>query len=332
MIQKFFSLNTLINFLIAALKIAITFGVGAIVYLFSKQIIQRIIHPKGLEEKGPPSKSATTVATLLQNILKYFILILCVIISLGFAGVNYASLLVGVSIGGFVIGIGMQSVIRDIVSGFFIIFERQYEIGDFIELKAPFEIAGVVEAFGLRTTKIKSLDGEISYIPNGSIVVVSKYPKGFTSFFLDLVIPSSLERKDVVVFLLKATENFFKQSKFLVKPPRIIHETSLLYVESNMRIELFCFPFKEDIAIEQLSSYLKQEFKLKFREDLCIAATYKLDEKSLRDYRDSLARGAEKKTSGIKKIYQFVPSVKERRASKEGKESTSEKNNISGGR
>src|SRR5690625_1552052 len=87
-------------------------------------------------------------------------------------GVPVSTLLAGAGVVGLAIGFGAQSLVKDIISGFFIIFEDQFSVGDYIMINS---LEGTVEEIGLRTTKIESWTGEQHVIPNGDISIVTNY-------------------------------------------------------------------------------------------------------------------------------------------------------------
>src|SRR5699024_5251174 len=87
-------------------------------------------------------------------------------------GLPIGSLLAGAGVAGLAIGFGAQNLVRDVISGFFIVFEDQFSIGDYVEVSGA---EGTVEEIGLRTTKVQSWTGEQNVIPNGNITQVINY-------------------------------------------------------------------------------------------------------------------------------------------------------------
>src|SRR5437870_12878427 len=90
-------------------------------------------------------------------------------------GIDTRPILAGVSILGLAVGLGAQSLVTDVVSGFFILFENQYLVGDYIQVG---DAVGVVEAVGIRVTHIRDGQGKVYIIPNGQLKVVVSYSKG----------------------------------------------------------------------------------------------------------------------------------------------------------
>ena len=115
---------------------------------------------------GGRSKRAATVTELLCGLLKYLAVIIAVIWGLSILGVNTSSVLAGVGIISLILGFGAQSLIEDIITGFFIIFEGQYNIGDIIILD---DFRGVVRNIGVRTTTIEDAGGNLKVVNNSDI-------------------------------------------------------------------------------------------------------------------------------------------------------------------
>ncbi|MBR2577698.1 MAG: mechanosensitive ion channel family protein [Erysipelotrichaceae bacterium] len=114
------------------------------------------------------SKSAhdATVATLLIGLIRYLAVIVAFIWGLHILGVNTTAVLAGAGIIGLIIGFGAQSLIEDIITGLFIIFEGQYKIGDIIILD---EFRGTVRSIGVRTTTIEDVGGNLKIVNNSDI-------------------------------------------------------------------------------------------------------------------------------------------------------------------
>lgn len=109
---------------------------------------------------------AASIATLFQGLLKYIAVIAAIIWGLGILGVNMTAVFAGVGIIGLALGFGAQSLIEDIITGFFIIFEGQYSIGDIIVLD---DFRGVVRSIGVRTTVLEDAGGNLKIVNNSDI-------------------------------------------------------------------------------------------------------------------------------------------------------------------
>ncbi len=111
-----------------------------------------------------------TIYTLILNIVKYLILFFYLYAILSILGVPVGTLIASAGILSVAIGLGAQSLVKDFLSGIFILLEQQLDVGDHIKVGT---IEGTVMAVGLRTTQVKSFDGTLNFIPNSNINIVS---------------------------------------------------------------------------------------------------------------------------------------------------------------
>lgn len=119
-----------------------------------------------LEAVGKKKSRSATVTNLMQSIVRYLSFIVALFWGLSILGVNTAAVLAGVGIIGLIVGFGAQSLIEDIITGFFIIFEGEYGIGDIIILD---EFRGIVRSIGVRTTVIEDAGGNLKIVNNSDI-------------------------------------------------------------------------------------------------------------------------------------------------------------------
>ena len=132
----------------------------ALVWL-AYQILKLILHAVG--KRGG---RALTVTNLIAGLLKYLAVIVAVVWGLGILGVNTTAVLAGVGSVGLILGFGAQSLIEDIITGAFIIFENQYSVGDIIILD---DFRGTVRSIGVRTTVIEDAGGNLKVVNNSDI-------------------------------------------------------------------------------------------------------------------------------------------------------------------
>jgi small conductance mechanosensitive channel len=112
-----------------------------------------------------------TMSGLIKSLLRYVLYFIGVIMILSELNVDTRSILAGAGIIGLAVGIGAQSLVRDVVTGFFILFEDQFAVGDRVTIAG---VSGTVEDLGLRVTKIRDATGELHIISNGEIKQVSR--------------------------------------------------------------------------------------------------------------------------------------------------------------
>ena len=138
-------------------------------------IIDRALHRKKNNIFSVDEKKINTLTTVLKNVVKYIFYFIGIVMILDIFGINTASILATAGIGGLAIGFGAQSLVKDIITGFFILFEDQFSVGDYIKLG---EFEGIVEELGVRITKLRDFSGELHIIPNSNIGVVTNRTRG----------------------------------------------------------------------------------------------------------------------------------------------------------
>jgi small-conductance mechanosensitive channel len=126
---------------------------------------------------------ARTIGLVLSNLITAGLLISAVIAILSELGIAIGALAAGAGILGAALGFGAQSLVRDFISGLFIVVEDQYGVGDFVDLGSA---TGVVESIGLRVTQVRDLEGTVWYVRNGEILRVGNSSQGWSRVILDL--------------------------------------------------------------------------------------------------------------------------------------------------
>ena len=142
---------------------------------FSEGFVSKILSINGHKKLRLDENKRKTLAGLLKSILRYVTYFTAAINILEIVGVKTASLLAAAGIGGLAVGFGAQNLVKDVISGFFIIFEDQYNVGDYVEAAG---VAGVVDEVGLRTTRLRDFGGQFHIIPNGEIALVTNHSRG----------------------------------------------------------------------------------------------------------------------------------------------------------
>lgn len=131
------------------------------------------------EEFSRRTVRVQTLKGVVESTLKVTVVVLVLIAGLQALGVNASSLLAGVSVLGLAVGFGAQSLIKDVFTGFFILLEDQYGVGDVITVNTG-QLTGNVERLNLRLTVLRALDGTVHIIPNGQIQTVSVSSKDWS--------------------------------------------------------------------------------------------------------------------------------------------------------
>jgi small conductance mechanosensitive channel len=154
--------------------VAIFFFGQIVIKLGYLEIGHRMLPSEGLEETE--RRRRATMVPLVRSTFMYVAYFITAVLILGALGFNPMPFLAGAGILGLVVGFGAQSMINDVVSGFFILFENIYLVGDIIECGSA---RGVVEAIEFRTTKIRDADGRLHIVRNGDMKLVVNYSKDY---------------------------------------------------------------------------------------------------------------------------------------------------------
>src|SRR5688500_780160 len=130
---------------------------------------------------------ATTLTGALSTALIVVIWVLAILMALGELDQNIAPLLASAGVAGVALGFGAQSLVKDTLSGFFILLENQFGVGDNVEIQTPSNrVMGRVESLTLRITSLRAFDGSLHMVPNGNIVVASNRSKGWARAIVDV--------------------------------------------------------------------------------------------------------------------------------------------------
>lgn len=161
--------------------------------------LERFLPEKGTLQAMEAKKRAHTLGNILRHAVLIVISFIALLLIVGELGIQLGPLLATAGIGAVAVGFGAQSLVKDVISGFFIILENQYRIGDAIEVAG---VSGMVESVSLRRTVLRDLEGRVHTIPNGEIKIVSNLSKEWARSVLDVSI-SYREEVDQVMEVLR---------------------------------------------------------------------------------------------------------------------------------
>jgi len=148
--------------------------------------VTRLGRSSPLAEKSPRAEQrASTLAGVAASTLRVGIWTVAILLVAGEIGLNLGPLLAGAGIVGLALAFGAQSLVKDFVSGFFILAEDQYGVGDLITIGT---VTGTVEQVNLRVTSIRANDGTVWFVPNGEIRMVGNSAKDWSRAVVDVVV------------------------------------------------------------------------------------------------------------------------------------------------
>lgn len=205
------------NFVIvASIKIIVIMIISSLVVLIGNKLIEKFFAIRMRTPLRYTERRQQTIQKLVQNVLSYLVYFSAIIAILSSLNIQVAGLLAGAGIASVAIAFGAQSLVKDIISGFFIIFEDQFGVGDYIKLNTA---EGTVVEIGLRTTKITGVSGEQHIIPNGSIGAVINYSVNDTSTFVDFVVPTTVNLSEIEKKVEAYLQSLFDEHEELTNVP-----------------------------------------------------------------------------------------------------------------
>jgi moderate conductance mechanosensitive channel len=168
-----------------------------------------------------------TLRVVLVSSLRVLVWVMALAAMLSALGVNVTALLAGVSVLGLAVSFGAQSLVRDVLNGFFILLEDQYGVGDIVKVNAASAhvLSGSVENLNLRVTVLRDLEGTAHIIPNGEIKTVSVLSKDWARVVSDIEVPNPIGSDTAMLELQKLLEEFYSNPNFAPKflePPEVL--------------------------------------------------------------------------------------------------------------
>ncbi|MEJ9210153.1 mechanosensitive ion channel family protein [Bacillus smithii] len=216
-----------------ALKITVTILLAAIVIRVGKVMIRNIFKLRAKSPLSFSERRENTLLRLLENVLTYVVYFIAFVNILSIMTFDIKGLIAGAGVVGLAVGFGAQSLVKDVITGFFIIFEDQFSVGDYIRIG---KYEGYVEEIGLRTTKIKSWTGELHILPNGSITEVTNFSLHNSLAIVDVTVAYEENIEEVertIEELLKTLPDKYEE---LVAPPQLLGIQNMGATEVVLRI------------------------------------------------------------------------------------------------
>lgn len=220
-------------------KVAIIYIVGRIINAVTKRAVAHMVQER---EKSPlkfdPRRTKTIgklIGSLISSTVNFFVIIL-VLSQFGF---NLAPILAGAGVLGLAIGFGAQSLVKDVITGFFIIFEDQFAVGDVIQTG---NFKGTVEEIGIRVTRIRNWTGEVHIIPNGLITQVTNFSSHNSLAVVDVTVAYEADLEKALQATKETVRRVYEGSDLIVKEPSVLGVQTVTNTDVTLRISAECRP------------------------------------------------------------------------------------------
>ena len=250
----------LIGILTVCLKLVLIIISVYAVILAGKRVIKVLVKKRLKTEKDAANiakiRTVQSVATSVLKYVAYFFGAATALDALGL-GVTAGSLLATAGIGGLAIGFGAQSLIKAVISGAFLLFERQYVVGDTVEMAS---IKGVVEAMTLRVTHVRGFKGELIIVPNGQIVQVVNHSRGESLAVVNVELAYEQDLNAAFASIKRAGERARADNVNMLEAPNISGVTNVTNSIASVRVTCRVNPSTQWGVEWLLQSYIKDQF------------------------------------------------------------------------
>ncbi|MET3852367.1 small-conductance mechanosensitive channel [Paenibacillus sp. OAE614] len=243
------------NVLFSGIRIIILFFITRVIIKVVSKIIDKSLARQEQSRMNVNPRRFATVAELLKNVTAVtcnFIMVLLILSEFNF---HLGPLLAGAGVLGLAIGFGAQSLVKDVITGFFIILEDQFAVGDVIQTGT---FKGTVEMIGLRTTRIVSPTGEVYILPNGSIASVTNYSLSNALAVVDLPMKNERNLEETVALIKQALTGIQQRDPNVISVPNVLGVQSLNTSEYVIRIVAECMPNTKGDVERQIQADVKQ--------------------------------------------------------------------------
>lgn len=228
--------------------------------IFMEKAIRKVVVPNHFLSKDEERKREDTLIKIFRSVLRIMVLIIAGLMVLSEVGINIGPLLAGAGIAGLAFGFGGQYLIKDLISGFFIILENQYRVGDVVCFDGT---CGLVEDISMRMTTLRDLDGTVHNVPHGEIKKVSNLSKYFSRVNLNVGVSYKANLEKVIKVVNQVGKEMAEDQNWkdhIIKAPQFLRVDD--FADSAVMIKIL----GETKALKQwdVAGELRKRIKIAF--------------------------------------------------------------------
>ncbi|QZY55118.1 mechanosensitive ion channel family protein [Crassaminicella profunda] len=238
-------------------KIILIFIAMILAVRFSNMAVNKFFANREKFKIGGEEKRINTIKGIVNSIVRYTIYFVAFTPILQTIGINISSLIAAAGIGGLAIGFGAQNLVRDIISGFFILLEDQFQVGDHVEIGSK---SGIIEDMTLRVTTIRDLNGDLHIIPNGSIDIVTNKCRGNMRAWVDVGIAYEENIDNAIHVLKELCEEVAHENEKIIEGPTVLGVTNLGESDVVLSIIAKTVPLEQWAVERELRKRIKERF------------------------------------------------------------------------
>lgn len=205
-------------------------------------------------------KRTDTLKAVIRYVFNVGIVVIAVVIILGELGIEIGPILAAAGVLGLAVGFGAQSLVKDVISGFFILLQDQIRVGDVVEIAGK---AGIVEDVNLKMTTLRDLSGNVHFVPNGEINVVTNMTKGYSRYVFDIGVAYREDVDEVMDVMRKVDEDLRNDPEYasdILEPLEIFgldqFADSALIIKARTKTR----PLKQWRVAREFNRRLKKQF------------------------------------------------------------------------
>jgi moderate conductance mechanosensitive channel len=268
------------------LRILIILLVGWIVARLVRRLIRRAVAPIGKSPKrkdpmktpfgfidtggGPTARRvqrAKTMADVLGSVVTGIIWTIAALVAMGELGIDLAPLVAGAGVLGVALGFGAQSLVRDFLSGFFMLAEDQYGVGDVIDVGGVVGssggVSGTVEGVSLRTTRIRDVEGVVWHVPNGEIKRVGNKSQQWSRAVLDIPVDYDTDISRATTVIKETADAMWRDDQWkdaILTEPEVWGIEELTPTSVKIRLVVQTLPLEQWRVARELRARIKAAF------------------------------------------------------------------------
>jgi small conductance mechanosensitive channel len=203
------------------------------------------------------SQRVEALASILRSIASFVIWTVAAFMVMGQLGVDLAPLIAGAGIIGVALGFGSQSLVKDFLSGLFILIEDQFGVGDIVDLG---EATGTVEVVSLRTTRLRAVDGTVWHVPNGEIQRVGNKSQHWSRALLDIEIAYANDVEHARTVIKKVADQVWNEQEDVIEEPDLWGVENLGANGVTLRLVVKTRPSQQWVVSRLLRERIKAAF------------------------------------------------------------------------
>ncbi len=206
------------------------------------------------------AQRAMTIGSVLKSVITIVLIAVITTMMLSEIGVNIAPIIASAGIIGIALGFGAQSLVKDFLSGIFMIFEDQYGVGDVVDVG---EATGTIEAVTLRVTRLRDLNGTVWYVPNGEILRVGNMSQNWSRAVVDVSVGYGEDLARVKRVLSEVAHDLWEDEDFkdlIIEEPEITGVEMLAADSVNLRVLIKTRPMEQWAVAREMRQRIKARF------------------------------------------------------------------------